>query len=108
MNVRNIKLDPAQFTPMLATECNVRFRYVDGQKTDEREGFSITVILPNMNYEKLNLKVESVPENLTRDALASSAPVSIAPVGNFTATLYQGSKGIGISLKADTAEIVKK
>ena len=107
LNLRNMKLDPASLTPMIAIDCNVRFKYNNGQKTDEQDGFAISVILPNMGYEKLTLKVASIPENLTHDALASSNPVTIRPVGNFTAKLFQGSNGVGLSLKADTAEITR-
>ena len=109
MILRNLRLDKGQFDPMIATGTSVRFRYVDGKKTDVQDGFAISVILPNMGYERLTLKVSTVPDELTPAAFTASNPVTIIPVGDFSATLYQGSNGaVGVSLKADTVDVVKK
>lgn len=108
MRISQLKLDMNQFAPMLAADAKERYRYVDGKRTDELDGYGISVILPNLSFEKAMLKVSTLPDNLTHSALMASGPVSIIPVGNFTATLYQGTSGTGLSLKAETAEVVKQ
>ena len=108
MNIRNFKLDPAQFATMMAVSTSAAFRYDEnGNRTEEQQGFRVSVVLPLAGYEKATLKVPTIPPVLSYEALADSGPVQIKPV-NLVAALFIGRDGkAGLSLKADSVEVAR-
>lgn len=114
MNIKKIRPDPSQFRTLILTAIADNFVYENNVKTDRVDGFSLSVVVPDCDYETARLKVKTLPENLSREILATAGVLTITPV-NFIGKFYDrkdrndpSKKTTDISLRADSVEVVNK
>lgn len=68
MNVRNVVID-AQATcgkTAIVTGVRPKYKYVDGKRTTEQDGYAIACVLPDRGYDDLVVSVPDIPEGLAQ------------------------------------------
>ncbi len=61
MNIKNIKIDSKEtLSNALLVEARQYATYKDGKKSDTIEGSYFSIVLPNMGYEKISIKIKNI------------------------------------------------
>lgn len=68
---------------LLAVDAKKAFKYKDGKRTDEMDGWNITIVVPRLQFEKLTVKVKTLtaepPVKFEEEDI--SDPVSVRFIG---------------------------
>lgn len=66
MNARNVTIDAAATcgSTAIVTAVRPKYKYVNGAKTNEQEGYSISCVLPERSYQDLTVTVPAIPPEL--------------------------------------------
>ena len=103
MNIRDIVIDPTATCGKTAIVKSVRprYRYVDGKRTDQQEGYTISCVLPERGYEELSISVPSIPAEL--EGCAGNPAIQF---DGLTLSVYGRSDDLKISVKAAAVRLV--
>ncbi len=85
--------------------------YIDGKATDSYDGFRYTIVLPNIRYEKITVKVPALPRIISVEDMQKynkSGTGILVDFEGLIGTYYQSSNGIGFSASAKRAVLINK
>lgn len=110
----NIKLDQLCVNweetlgaPLLAVDMEESFSWASGKRTDQRDGYTLSVLCPKLKFEKvkIKLKVTEQPEIFSKND-EEDGPVSVEFQG-LGGKIYQDytTKEIRMSLFADGVKV---
>ena len=102
MKVRNVVIDAYATCGKTAIVTGVRAKnkYVNGQRTDEQDGYAISVVLPERGYEDLVVSVPTIPDALE--------PLEGNPVVQFeglTLSIYGRPDDLRIAARASAVQV---
>ena len=113
INIKDVKVDMTQFDGMLATAVDLSYKFIGNDRTEETDGFCIQILLPNMNFKQLNLRVRTLSDDFINTIQKKSTPIPIVPSDDFTAKQYMifnpklNKTTYCLSLRADTAALAE-
>lgn len=79
-------------------------KYVDGKTTGEVEGYKYSVVLPQHQFDKIQVKVEQKSPSISTELIEKNKTVSVK-FKNLQAFVYSFNNRAGISFKADSIEV---
>ena len=79
----------------------IKYKYVDGVKTAEQEGYSIECVLPERHYNDITVSVRQVP-----DTLLQRTDDPVIAFDNLQLTIYGRLDDLRIVAKASAAREV--
>lgn len=78
-------------------------KYVDGEPTDEIEGYKYSIVLVDHNYDKIQVKIEEQNPSITLD---NGKPVKVQ-LENLDVFPFAFNNRVNLSFKASAISIVK-
>lgn len=94
--------------PILAVDLIESYVWTNGKRTDVQDGWTLTVLVPQMKFDKLNIKIKTKkkPQIFEKN---EDGPVPVRLTG-LTGRLYQDYRNneIRCSLTADEVEVCEE
>lgn len=86
----------------IATAVRIKFKYVDGNRTNEQDGYTVTCVLPERKYQELVVTVPSIPAELDQPIPDDGIVVRFE---GLTITLY-GRDDVRLAAKATAVHVI--
>ena len=103
MNIKNAKIDAYATCGKTAIVKGVRikYKYADGKRTNEQDGYTVTCVLPERDYEELAVSVPTLSAELEQ---CTGNPV--VQFDGPTMSIYGRPDDLRIAAKASAVRIV--
>ena len=105
IRIQDIKIDPLSLGGQyLLADVQKSYLYINGEKTNELDGFKYWVVLPNLKYEKIGIKVFSkIPLVNLEEKIPTGTPIEFT---NLVVGAYFQNNQLTITAHADAAHFI--
>ena len=102
MKVKNVVIDSLATCgkSAIVTDVRIKYKYENGQRTSEQEGYSVACVLPERSYDDLVVSVPAIPS-----ALEQLEGNPLVQFEGLVLTLYGRPDDLRIAAKASAVRI---